>query len=162
MCGDKMIDKPLKSWDTTVPISRSQEAIRNILVRFGVTRVVFEDDIQTGNQVIRFDYPTSSAPQPVPVVFNIQIKGIHKWLSDWKKAWPEERVMRQAKKVVWRHIHDWVKVNVNLVEFGLIPFENMFLSYFAFTLPDGTMQTFGEHVLPKLLAGKFKLIPEGK
>lgn len=38
-----MQDKPLKSWDTRVVISKSQEDIRNLLARFGASKVAFED-----------------------------------------------------------------------------------------------------------------------
>jgi len=157
-----MIDKPLKSWDTRVPISKSQEDIRNVLARFGASKVSFEEDFHTGMQMLRFEYPTEKEVH-IPVHFVIQIKGIYDWLEENGRAtWNNDYLMKQAKKVAWRHIFDWVKANINLVEFGLIPFENIFLSYFSHVLPDGTYKSLGEFIMPKLKSGELfnKLLPE--
>jgi len=157
-----MIDKPLKSWDTRVVVSKSQEDIRNLLARFGASKVSFEENFHTGTQVLRFEYPLKEGIT-VPVNFIIEIKGIHNWLKENGRAsWNDEYLMKQAKKVAWRHISDWVKANINLVEFGLIPFENIFLSYFSYVLPDGTYRSLGEAVLPQLYSGEIfkKLLPE--
>lgn len=159
-----MIDKPLKSWDTRVPISKSQEDIRDLLARFGALKVAFEEDFEKGTQVLRFEYPVENK-MTVPVQFKIQIKGIFEWLeNNGRSSWNKEYLFKQAKKVAWRHIFDWVKANINLVEFGLISFENMFLSYFSHVLPDGTYKSLGEEILPKLYAGELfnKLLPEKK
>jgi len=159
-----MINKPLKSWDTRVPISRSQEDIRDLLARFGANKVSFEEDFEKGTQVLRFEYPIENK-RVVPVHFKIQIKGIYEWLKEnGRSSWNNEFLFKQAKKVAWRHIFDWVKSNINLVEFGLMPFENMFLSYFSHVLPDGTYKSLGEEIIPKLYSGELfnKLLPEKK
>ena len=150
-----MIDKPLKSCDTRVPISRSQEDIRDLLARFGAKKVAFEEDFDKGTQVLRFLYPMEEGLD-VPVQFNIEVKGIHDYLKEkFKRTYKgDEYFFKQAKRVAWRHILDWVKANLNLVEFGLIPFENIFLSYFSRVLPDGTYKSLGESLLPKLRAGE--------
>jgi len=99
----------------------------------------------------------------VPIHFVIAIKGIYEWLQKYgKPSWNSEYRMKQAKKVAWRHIFDWVKANINLVEFGLIPFENIFLSYFSRVLPNGKYESLGEAILPKLYSGEFfnKLLPD--
>jgi len=149
------IDKPLKSQDTRVPISRSQEDIRDLLARFGAKKVAFEEDFDKGTQVLRFLYPMEK-DLDVPVQFNIEVKGIHDYLKEkFKRTYKgDEYFFKQAKRVAWRHILDWVKANLNLVEFGLIPFENMFLSYFSRALPDGTYKSLGEIILPKLRSGE--------
>jgi len=159
-----MTEKPLKSWDTRVLISKSQEDIRNILARFGVERVTFEEDFSTGTQILRFTFPVSEG-SVVPVQLQIKIKGIFDWLREnGRSTWTREYIEKQSKKVAWRHLFDWVKVNVNLVEFGLIPFENLFLSYFSQVLPDGTYRSLGEVILPKLKSGELfnRMLPEGK
>ena len=159
-----MIDKLLKSWDTRVPISKSQEDIRNLLARFGATKIAFEEDLQKGTQVLRFEYPMKKE-MTVPVQFKIEIKGIKEWLEEnGRSSWNDEFVWKQSKKVAWRHIFDWVKANINLVEFGLIPFENMFLSYFSHVLPDGSYRSLGDFILPKLYSGELfkKLLPNGE
>ena len=158
-----MIDKPLKSWDTRVVISKSQEDIRNLLARFGAIKVSFEENFHTGTQMLRFEYPIKEKIT-VPVHFVIETKGIYNWLEkNGRASWNNEYLMKQAKKVAWRHISDWVKANINLVEFGLIPFENIFLSYFSHVLPDGTYRSLGEAVLPQLYSGEiFKRLLPGK
>lgn len=160
----EMIDKPLKSWDTKVPVSKSQEDIRNLLARFGASKVSFEEDLIKGTQVLRFEYSLKEGVF-VPVNFKIEIKGIFEWLvENGRSSWNQDYRFKQAKKVAWRHIFDWVKANINLVEFGLIPFENMFLSYFSHVLPDGSYQSLGEFLLPKLHSGELfsKLLPQKK
>ena len=149
-----MQDKPLKSWDTRVVISKSQEDIRNLLARFGASKVAFEDDMQTGTQVLRFEYPVKEGIF-IPVHCPIKIKGIVDWLKEnGRSSWNQDYIFKQAKKVAWRHIFDWAKSNVNLVEFGLIPFENIFLSYFSRVLPNGNYETLGESIIPKLHSGE--------
>ena len=158
------IDKPLKSWDTRVPISKSQEDIRNLLARFGATKIAFEEELQKGTQVLRFEYPMEEE-MSVPVQFKIEIKGIFDWLKEnGRSSWNNDYLWKQSKKVAWRHIFDWTKANINLVEFGLIPFENMFLSYFSHVLPDGSYKSLGDFVIPKLHSGEFfnKLLSIGK
>ncbi len=157
-----MIDKPLKSWDTRVSISKSQEDIRNLLARFGAKKVSFEDDFESGSQMLRFEYPLKD-DLIVPVHFSIAIKGIFDWLDEnGRQSWNNEYLEKQAKKVSWRHIFDWVKANINLVEYGLIPFENIFLSYFSHVLPDGTYKSLGETILPQLYSGEIfnKILPK--
>jgi len=159
-----MLDKPLKSWDTRVPISKSQEDLRNLLARFGATKIAFEEDLRKGTQILRFEYPLEK-DMVVPVQFRIEIKGIKDWLEEnGRSSWNDEYLWKQAKKVAWRHIFDWTKANINLVEFGLIPFENMFLSYFSHVLPDGTYKSLGDFVIPQLHSGEFfnKLLAERK
>lgn len=159
------IDKPLKSQDTRVPISRSQEEIRDLLARFGAKRVAFEEDFDKGTQVLRFLYPLEEG-KDIPVQFNIETKGIYDYLKDkHQRAYKgNEYLFKQANRVAWRHILDWVKANLNLVEFGLIPFENMFLSYFSHVLPDGSYRSLGEFILPKLHSGELfnKLLHQGE
>jgi len=159
------IDKPLKSQDTRVPISRSQEEIRDLLARFGAKKVAFEEDFDKGTQVLRFLYPLGEG-KDVPVQFNIETKGIYDYLRDKHKQTykSDEYLFKQANRVAWRHILDWVKANLNLVEFGLIPFENMFLSYFSHVLPDGSYRSLGEFILPKLHSGELfgKLLRQGE
>ena len=157
-------NKPLKSWDTRVPISKSQEDIRNLLARFGATKIAFEEHLQDGTQILRFEYPMKEK-MSVPVQFKIEVKGIFDWLEEnGRTSWNNEYLWKQSKKVAWRHIFDWTKANINLVEFGLIPFENMFLSYFSHVLPDGSYRSLGEFILPKLHSGELfrKLLLQGE
>ena len=159
-----MIDKPLKSWDTRVPISKSQEDIRNLLARFGATKIAFEEHLQNGTQILRFEYPMKEK-MSVPVQFKIEVKGVFDWLEEnGRSSWNNDYLWKQSKKVAWRHIFDWTKSNINLVEFGLIPFENMFLSYFSHVLPDGSYRSLGEFILPKLHSGELfrKLLRQGE
>ncbi len=159
-----MIDKPLKSWDTRVPISKSQEDIRNLLARFGATKIAFEEHLQNGTQILRFEYPMKEK-MSVPVQFKIEVKGVFDWLEEnGRTSWNNDYLWKQSKKVAWRHIFDWTKSNINLVEFGLIPFENMFLSYFSHVLPDGSYRSLGEFILPKLHSGELfrKLLHQGE
>jgi len=161
--GEMIAEKPLKSWDTKVPMSKSQEGIRDLLARFGVAKVSFEEDFNTGTQLLRFEYEIKEKTI-VPVQFKIEIKGIYDWLKDnGRTSWNDDYIRKQSKKVAWRHIFDWVKININLIEFGLIPFENMFLSYFSHLLPDGTYQSLGDFIMPKMLSGELfnKLLGEG-
>lgn len=158
------INKLLKSWDTRVPISKSQEDIRNLLARFGATKIAFEDELQKGTQVLRFEYPMEEK-MSVPIQFKIEIKGIFGWLEkNGRSSWNNDYLWKQSKKVSWRHIFDWTKANLNLVEFGLIPFENMFLSYFSHVLPDGSYRSLGEFIMPKLHSGELfrKLLHQGE
>ncbi len=101
----------------------------------------------------------------VPVQFKIEVKGIFDWLEEnGRSSWNNDYLWKQSKKVAWRHIFDWTKANINLVEFGLIPFENMFLSYFSHVLPDGSYRSLGEFILPKLHSGELfrKLLRQGE
>lgn len=160
------IEKPLKAVETSVSVSRSQEQIRDLLARFGSTKVSFEDDLQHGTQILRFEYPVKNPNTEevayAPVNFIIEIKGIYDYLKKRKRYTKDDILMKQAKKIAWRHIFDWVKTNVNLVEFGMIRFENIFLSYFSRVLPNGSYESLGEKIIPQLYSGDLfrKLLQE--
>ena len=53
-------------------------------------------------------------------------------------------------RATYRALHDWLKAQFVAVEFGLLTFEDVFLSHFEWILPNGKVSTIGELVKPKI------------
>ena len=148
---------------TKVPVSRSQEAIRKLLIAFGARSVQFGEDFESGTISVRFAKKldenstrtvsvTMQVPEPAPAKRQRTRQGTYrngriiysKTLSQKK----EQMVMS-----TFRALHDWLKAQFVAVEFGLLSFEDVFLSHFEWISADGEVSTIGNMMKPKLLMG---------
>ena len=113
---------------TTVPVSRSQEAIRQLLMKYGVIGCQFTDNFETGEIILRFVKKVEGVPRTVRIALAAE----------------------GNEKQAYRMIYHWLKSELEAVDFGLFRFEHMFLAHFEWMLPDGQATTVGEIVLPEL------------
>lgn len=147
--------------DTSVPVARSQEAIRRLLVESGALAVRFDagrwevlHDPEVAWRepcVVEFVWPVHGGRQMVRVQTHAQEP---ERSSRTSKAWrvsPDQRV-RQA----WRGLYWYLKGALDAARFGVIRFEDVFLSFIV-TEGEGS-PTVGEVLVPRIQAGAKALI----
>jgi hypothetical protein len=131
---------------TQVPIYRSQEAIRKLLMNFGVRGIQFSEDFETRMVNVRFAKLVGDQVGTVNVTMSIPEAKTPKRRRT--ATWRNGRVVynktqqdrqEQMAKATYRALHDWLKAQFVAVEFGLLSFEDVFLSHFEWILPNGEM-----------------------
>ena len=131
---------------TTVPIARSQEAIRKLLINFGVRGVQFSENFESGEINVRFakemtgNLRTVSVSMHVPEPPKPKRRITRKSIADRKE---------QMTRATYRALRDWLKSQFVAVEFGLLSFEDIFLSHFEWMI-DGQTTTVGAILKPRL------------
>ena len=145
--------------DTSVPVSRSQGAIEKLLSEAGALGVRFNqgrfqrfgvDPDALEPCVVEFIWPVTNGQQ----IVRIQVTPLEPtkpgWSSRSTKQWlvsPEQRE-RQA----WRGLYWYLEGTIKAAQFGLIRFEDIFLSFIvAGDAPDAP--TVGELMVEHLQAG---------
>lgn len=128
--------------DTSVPVVRSQEQIRRLLRDAGAQSVQFTEEWgETPIFHVRFVWPLGEQHQAV----RLQCSPL---ASD--KRWSIEQRERQA----WRGLAHYLEGTIKAATFGLIKFEDIFLSFMELE-PMG--RTLGEVVLPQIASGQLAL-----
>jgi hypothetical protein len=131
---------------TMVPIARSQEQIRRLLINFCVSGVQFSENFDTGEINIRFAKKIGESFRTVSVSMRVPEPPKPKRRSTRKSAADRKEQMTRA---TYRALHDWLKAQFVAVEFGLLSFEDVFLSHFEWLL-NGEPKTIGEILKPRL------------
>ena len=143
--------------DTSVPVERSKEQVRQMLKAAGARGVqlteAWDDDGQTTECHVRFAWPVGENFDAIQQV-RLTVKPLppeEGARSAWRVS-PEQRE-RQA----WRSLAWYLKAMLDAAEFGLLKFEDVFLSFFE----TDTGATIGERVVPMLEQGRLAL-PKGE
>ncbi len=114
--------------NTRVSVGRTQETIRQLFRKYEVAGLEFAEVFKPGVAQVRFVRYVGDEPRSV----RIRIK------------------LGKNDKQVWRALYWWLKSQFEAIEFGLVKFEDVFLSHFEWMLPDGRVGTVGEIVRPRL------------
>lgn len=154
--------------NTTVPIARSQEAIRKLLINFGVRGVQFSEDFETRNVNVKFAKDVNKSMRTVSVSMTIPEPppAKRKRSATYRRGrmvygkLPQER-QEQMARATYRALHDWLKAQFVAVEFGLLTFEDVFLSHFEWILPNGVVSTVGAMIKPRLETRSEFMLEEG-
>lgn len=146
--------------NTEVPVSRSQEQIRQMLIKFGARGVQFSEDFLEGRVNVRFGKIYEANIRTVSVTMIIpeppKAKRIRRGTWRMGKYIPsksEEQRREQMARATYRSLHDWLKAQFVAIEFGLLSFEDVFLSHFEWMMHDGQVKTTGELLKPHLSTG---------
>ena len=142
---------------THVPVSRSQEQIRDLLIRHGARGVQFTEDFSAGRVSFRcVREEEREAPDgkrvTIPLVVRMAIP-----LAPDARAWirlkgdPERRARRERQ--VMRALFYYLKSQFEAVSFGLRTFEDVFMA--DLELRDGL--TIGDHVRSMLSSNRLVL-----
>jgi hypothetical protein len=127
---------------TTVSPDTSMLEIKKLLTKYGASKFVYGE--QEGSHVIMFEMRNRRIRLTLPIPDAKQFRTTASYrtrTTDQAKAAQEAEVRR-----LWRALVLVIKGKMELVESGIVSFEDEFLSY---TLtPDN--QTFGEWIGPKL------------
>lgn len=143
---------------TQVPVSRSQEQIRKMLINFGAKGVQFTEQFDEGMVNIRFAKDVNKAMRTVNVSMKVPdppsprrsrrarfVRG--RMVYD---KMPHEK-KEQMTRATYRALHDWLKAQFVAIDYGLLSFEDVFLSHFEWMI-NGETSTIGALIKPKLEA----------
>jgi hypothetical protein len=141
---------------TEVPVARSQEAIRKLLIDFGARGVQFYEDFESHQINVRFAKEvnkqlrtvsvTMTVPKPAETVRKRAVRYVRGKMVYGKTA---SQKQEQNTKATYRALHYWLKSQFEAVEYGLFSFEDVFLSHFEWIL-NGQTTTVGALVKPRL------------
>lgn len=150
---------------TSVPVERSKEAIRKLLIAFQVRGIQFSEDFETRiinvkfakeiNGNMRTVSVSMTVPEPPPAKRKRSVSYRNGRMVYGKL--PQER-QEQMARATYRALHDWLKSQFVAVEFGLLTFEDVFLSHFELIMEDGNVTTVGRMIKPSLESGFKQLV----
>lgn len=138
--------------DTSVPIGRSQEQIRKLLRDAGAKGVQFTEEwSEQPAFYCRFLWHLH-APEPdaQSVVQAVRIK-VHALSEQHKGKW---KSAEQRERQAWRGLAHYLEGTIKAATFGLIRFEDIFLSFMEL---DPMGRTLGEAVIPQIEQGRLAL-----
>jgi hypothetical protein len=135
--------------DTSVPIERSQAQIRTLLQNAGALGVSFDEE--WGDQprcVVRFVWPLQEHKQRI----RLDVRPLPPGKLARGRADAAQR-QRQA----WRGLAWYLDSTIKAATFGLIRFEDVFLSFMEIPTGEHAGQTLGDVVIPQLANGRLAL-----
>ena len=141
---------------TEVTVSKSQEAIRMLLQKYGARGVQFGEDFETNEVSVRFAKLVADNLRTVSVSLKVPAPKLNK--SSRATRWVRGRIVysktlhekqEQLKRATFRAMHYWLKAQFESVEFGLLSFEDVFLAHFSWMV-NGQETTIGALLRPAL------------
>ncbi len=134
--------KPYEPYQgTMVPVERTKEAIRQLLLNYGIIAHGFSE---------RSDTETIKISWVRKVVLDDHGKKSEFMQPCEMQVCYHGRDIRQVFRAVLYNL----KAKFEIVRFGIVSYEREFLPYFVVKLPDGTPGTIAEAMLPYLEQGK--------
>ena len=152
---------------TSVPVERSKEAIRQLLIKFGVRGIQFAESFDTGEINVRFAKEVDGQLRTVSVTMIVPDPPQPKRARRRRQRWVRGRIVydkgpsekkEQMARATYRALHYWLKSQFEAVEFGLLTFEDVFLSHFEWMV-DGRRTTIGAFIRPRLSSGNLLSAP---
>ena len=137
--------------DTSVPVDRSQAAIRKRLATSGALGVAFEETWDEPRALYcRFIWPILTAGGDLTkVVVRIRVNPLE----------PDRRHdQAQRDRQAWRGIAHYLDATLKAAEFGLVRFEDVFLAFVEG--PGG--ETIGDVLVPQIRAGALLQLEAGR
>lgn len=138
--------------DTSVPVSRSQEQIRKLLRGAGAKGVQFSEEWhgETAAFYVRFLWELGGSESPVTQAVRLKVEALP---EDHEGVWKQAD---QRERQAWRGIAHYLEGTIKAATFGLIRFEDIFLSFMEIE-PMG--RTLGERLIPEMERGRLALPP---
>jgi len=123
----------IKNFSTEIPVSRTIAEIEKMLAKYGATHIMKEYD---GEEPIKlmFAIVTEHGKMGVrlPMNANKILEVFKKQVSDGllpNKYWEGEWAQKQAHRVGWRIIKDWLDAQITLLNIEMVKIEEIFLPY---------------------------------
>lgn len=142
---------------------QAQQRIRSILQKFGVDRIIFDEDFKNFTVYVKFQY--KGYPVSIPLNY-AEMSKVYQKASPYtnrmrkpKSEW-EESHRETAYKAAFSILEDFIKSMVTMVNLNVFSFEEIFVSYFVGTGGKRLGELFKEK-LPELIGGRLALT-EGK
>ena len=144
--------------------AKAQKRIREMLLKFGVDRIIFDDNFKQFELAVMFVY--KDYPVRLPVNYG---KLAEMYLKEdpytSRKHCARDEWDADKRDIAYRAsfslLEDFLKGLVTMVEMDIFSFEEIFISYFT----DNQGQRLGEVLLknlPELIKGKLALMPGNK
>jgi hypothetical protein len=143
---------------TSVPSHKSQEGIRKILLAHDVRGVQFSEDFETRQVGVRFAKELNGNMRTVSVSMTIPEPPKPKRTRKRAVRYVRGRMVydktptekrEQMARATYRALHYWLKSQFEAVDFGLLSFEDVFLSHFEWMI-NGQPVTTGRLMQPYL------------
>lgn len=140
--------------DTSVPVERSKEAIRQLLRKHGVEGVHFAEDWTLHRIGLSF-VTTKTLPDGGKLPIMVK-KTVYLWAKK-KRPYVSDRYQQtqveQRERQVWRALYHHLKAQMEAVAFGLMDFEDVFLA--DIVAKDGRL--IGDHIKEAIAGGHLAL-----
>lgn len=133
---------------TTVSVHKSQDEISKVLRELGARGVQFTDNFDENKITIRFAKEVDGNLRTVTISPRVPDPPKSRKTSKGKKS--QEDQLAQMKRATYRAVLLLWKAQLAAIEYGIISFEDMFLSHFEWML-DGKTTTVGEIVKAGIL-----------
>lgn len=137
--------------DTSVPVERSQKAIRDLLLAYGASGVQFTEEFQAGQIMVRFAYIPEPDGDKKGRAYFIRLKA---QVPEASRQTKKEAMQRAS----WRAVFYALKSRMESVQYGIESFEEAFLAHFELGRDAGGNEfTVGDRLIPRLRAGRLAL-----
>jgi len=146
---------------TSVPVERSQKAIRDLLLKQGARGLQFSEDFDARRINLRFAMEVEGILRTVSVSAVIPEPpglGKHRTTRRWSHGTYHSTTKTdhdrwaQSERATYRALHYWLKTSFEAVDFGLFSMTDMFLSHFEWMVK-GHATTVGALIKPYLPVG---------
>lgn len=145
----------IKNFSTEVPVNRTIAEIEKMLAKYGATHILKEYNSEGEPIMLIFSIMTDHGkmgvklplyPEKILSVFKKQVS--NNLLP--RKYWDGEWAIKQAHRVGWRVIKDWLDAQITLLNIEMVKIEEIFLPYIY-------NEKLGMTVYEMLDQGKFNL-----
>mgnify|MGYP001563774150 CR=1 FL=1 len=129
----------IRNYTSTVPVERSTAAIERLLVDAGATHIArsynggwltgFVFSIIVDGKSVTFKLPANPA-----AIKRVLEKGMKRMRSS-----TAQRLQEQAERTAWKLLHDWVHVQISLIQMGQADAVQVFLPYAYDALKEQTL-----------------------
>lgn len=116
----------LKNYTTTVPASRSIEYIEKLLAEAGATRIMKE--YSSGScSFISFAIDVNGMTMPFQLPGKVM--ECYLWMKNKRRNSNDKLLLAQAERIVWKQMHEWVFLQLSLIELGQMEKLEAFFPY---------------------------------
>ena len=135
---------------TAVAVSKTQEDIRKLLVRYGARGMQLTEVFEPPSLCLRFQVLIGEEQQVLAMV-NMEIPTGEDEARTDREA---DQYRRQAARALFYYL----KSQLEAVDFGLVRFEEAFLAHFEIPTEKGTT-TIGRRILPEFVEAQAQAVP---
>ena len=129
----KSYDK-IKNFSTTISVEKTIAEIEKMLSKYGATKIMKEYDADGNPSKLIFAIMTEHGEMPVKLPINTdKVLDVFKvQVSTGKlprKFWGDEWAVKQAHRVGWRIIKDWLDAQLTILQIEMVKVQELFLPY---------------------------------
>ena len=150
-----MSGKGLLNYTSTVPVDRTIAQIQAELAKHGATRIMI--DLAEGRPC-GLSFQITSPRGPRSFALPVDVTAVAKVLDHQRSTGTIQRAHAthaQAERTAWRTMHDWLEVQLALVEAHLMTLEQVMLAQLIVDRTGSTLyQRYLEHDLQALEVGQ--------